>query len=110
MIYLLKIEWLKLKKYTAFIVVGIFFIVGVFATNYIVYTVNKNIIQNVGAAGLISFSPYNFANTWQSTSYATGFILLLPALLMFAGQPAVAAEPESRPENRFGNRPNSTTE
>ncbi len=82
MIYLLKIEWLKLKKYTAFIVVGIFFIVGVFATNYIVYTVNKNIIQNVGAAGLISFSPYNFENTWQSTSYATSFILLLPALLI----------------------------
>lgn len=79
---LLKIEWLKLKNYTAFKVMAIFFIVGVFALNYIVYIVNKNIVNNVPGAGLISFSPYDFPNTWQSTSYATGFILLLPALLL----------------------------
>ena len=82
MINLLKIEWLKIKNYTAFIVMTLFFIVGVFALNYIVFTVNKNIVNNVPGAGLVSFSPYDFANTWQSTSYATGFILLLPALLL----------------------------
>jgi ABC-2 type transport system permease protein len=79
---LLKIEWLKLKNYTAFKVMAIFFAVGVIAINYIVYTVNKNIVNNVPGAGLISFSPYNFENTWQTTSYATGFILLLPSLLL----------------------------
>jgi len=79
---LLKIEWLKLKNYTAFKVMTIFFGVGVFALNYIVYIVNKNIVKNVPGAGLVSFSPYNFDSTWQSTSYATGFILLLPALLL----------------------------
>ena len=82
MINLLKIEWLKIKNYTAFKVMAIFFIVGVFALNYIVFTVNKNIVNNVPGAGLVSFSPYDFENTWQSTSYATGFILLLPALLL----------------------------
>jgi ABC-type transport system involved in multi-copper enzyme maturation permease subunit len=79
---LLKIEWLKLKNYTAFKIMAIFFTVGVFAINYIVYIVNKNIVNNVPGAQLVSFSPYNFENTWQSTSYATGFILLLPALLL----------------------------
>jgi len=79
---LLKIEWLKIKNYTAFKVMTIFFVVGVFALNYIIYTVNKNIVNNVPGAGLVSFSPYNFENTWQSTSYATGFILLLPSLLL----------------------------
>ncbi len=82
MINLLKIEWLKIKNYTAFIVMTLFFIIGVFALNYIVFIVNKNIVKNVPGAGLVSFSPYDFANTWQSTSYATGFILLLPALLL----------------------------
>ena len=82
MINLLKIEWLKIKNYTAFIVMTLFFVVGVFALNYIVFTVNKNIVKNVPGAGLVSFSPYDFENTWQSTSYATGFILLLPALLL----------------------------
>lgn len=79
---LLQIEWLKLKNYTAFKVMTVFFVVGVFALNYIVYSVNKNIVNNVPGAGLVSFSPYNFHNTWQSTSYATGFILVLPALLL----------------------------
>jgi ABC-2 type transport system permease protein len=79
---LLKIEWLKLKNYTAFKVMAIFFIVGVFALNYIVFIVNKNIVNNVPGAGLLSFSPYNFENTWQTTSYATGFILVLPSLLL----------------------------
>lgn len=82
MIYLLKIEWLKIKKYTAFIVMSIFFVVGVVATNYIVYSVNKNIVSTVGPGNILSFTPYNFANTWQTTSYATGFILLIPSLLL----------------------------
>jgi ABC-2 type transport system permease protein len=82
MIELLKIEWLKIKNYTAFKVMSLFFIIGVFALNYIVFIVNKNIVKNVPGAGLVSFSPYNFDTTWQSTSYATGFILLLPSLLL----------------------------
>jgi len=31
---------------------------------------------------MASFSPYNFDKTWQTTSYATGWILMLPALLI----------------------------
>ena len=82
MINLLKIEWLKIKNYSAFKVMTLFFIIGVFALNYIVFIVNKNIVKNVPGAGLVYFSPYDFENTWQSTSYATGFILLLPSLLL----------------------------
>jgi ABC-2 type transport system permease protein len=82
MIELLKIEWLKLKNYTAFKVLAIFFGLGVVATNYLVFEVNRNIVQRVPAGGLVSFSPYNFDMTWQTTSYATGFILLLPAMLL----------------------------
>jgi ABC-2 type transport system permease protein len=82
MMELLKIEWLKLKSYTAFKVLAIFFTIGVFATNYIVYSVNKNIVSNVPGGGMLAFSPYSFNNTWQSASYTTGYILLLPALLL----------------------------
>jgi len=82
MLHLLKIEWLKVRRYTAFIVLSFCFIAGVFLTNYIVYSVNKNIVSNVNPAGLISFSPYSFNNTWQTTSYATGFILVLPSLIL----------------------------
>lgn len=82
MLHLLKIEWMKVRRYTAFIVLSFCFIAGVLLTNYIVFSVNKNIVSHVGPSGLISFSPYSFANTWQTTSYATGFILILPSLLL----------------------------
>jgi ABC-2 type transport system permease protein len=80
---LLATEWLKLKNYKAFIILGIFFCIGVFVTNYIVYSVNKNIINKIKTGGIItSFNPYDFDKTWQTTSYATGFLLILPALLL----------------------------
>jgi ABC-2 type transport system permease protein len=83
MLNLLKIEWLKIKNYGAFKILAIFFGIGVVATNFIVYSINKNIVeQSTAGAMLSSFSPYNFTNTWQSTSYATGYLLLLPAMLI----------------------------
>ena len=83
MLKLLKTEWLKLKHYNAFIVLSSFFALGVFTTNYIVFTVNKNIVNKINTAGLVSsFNPYDFDKTWQTTSYATGWLLMLPALLL----------------------------
>lgn len=66
-----------------FKVLTIFFALGVVLVNYIVYSVNKNIVGNVNGAKIVgSFNPYSFDNTWQSTSYATGFLLILPVLLL----------------------------
>lgn len=79
---LLGVEWMKIKNYGAFKVLAIFFVIGIGLSNYIVYSVNKNIVGNINTAGLVSFSPYNFSNTWQTTSYATGYLLMLPALLI----------------------------
>ena len=83
MFNLLKIEWLKIKNYNAFIILSSFFALGIVTVNYIVFIVNKNMISQVDAAKMMgSFSPYNFDKTWQTTSYASGWLLLLPALLL----------------------------
>ncbi len=83
MFKLLNIEWLKIKNYNAFIILSSFFALGVVTVNYIVFLVNKNMISQVDAAKVMgSFSPYNFDKTWQTTSYASGWLLLLPALLL----------------------------
>lgn len=83
MINLLKIEWLKVKNYRAFIVIGIFFIVGIFVTNYIVNLFFEKVINESEASKLINrFNPYTFKYVWQTISYTSGFILLLPALLI----------------------------
>ncbi len=80
---LLKIEWLKIKNYTAFKVLGIFFVMGIVLVNYIVMLVNKKVVNNIKSGGLLSiFDPYSFDNTWQTTSYTTGFLLILPAMLL----------------------------
>ncbi|RYG49833.1 MAG: hypothetical protein EOO01_12060 [Chitinophagaceae bacterium] len=80
---LLKTEWLKYKNYNVFMIMSVLFAVGVVAANYIVYVFNKNVVGAVNTGGLVSsFSPYNFDNTWQTTSYATGYLLIIPAMLL----------------------------
>jgi len=80
---LLKIEWLKIRHYSAFIVLGLFFVLGVLATNYAVFYTKKNLIDKADPTGMIaSASPYDFSHTWQTTSYVSGFLLLLPGLLL----------------------------
>lgn len=83
MIELLKIEWLKLKNYSAFIVLSLFYVLGVLGSNYAVFYLKKNFIDQTAPGKMIAgASPYDFANTWQTTSYVSGFVLMLPALLM----------------------------
>ena len=81
---LLKIEWLKIKNYSAFIVLGLFFLLGVIGANYAVYIIKKNVVDASDPSGglFASFSPYDFAHTWQTTSYVAGCLLILPGLLL----------------------------
>jgi hypothetical protein len=80
---LLQIEWLKIKNYRAFIIIASFFALGVFTANYIVFSVFKNMVNQVQATAMVtSFNPYDFYYTWQTTSYTTGFLLILPSLLI----------------------------
>jgi ABC-2 type transport system permease protein len=84
MLQLLKIEWLKIKHYKAFIIIASCFGLGVLAANYIVFVINKNVTENVQAATMLTgaYHPYGFENTWHTTSYVTGWMLMLPALLV----------------------------
>jgi ABC-2 type transport system permease protein len=83
MINLLKIEWLKVKNYTGFILLASFFVVGVVACNYIVYLFIKNVIDKVEASKLfLSGSPFAFETVWTTVSYYSSYFLMLPALLI----------------------------
>ncbi len=83
MIQLLKIEWLKIKNYTAFIIISSFFALGIISVNYIVYTFKKNVIDVSDPTGLLSSSsPFAYPNVWQTVSYYSGWLLLLPGMLL----------------------------
>jgi ABC-2 type transport system permease protein len=80
---LLKIEWLKIKDYVAFKVIALFFIIGVGGFNYLVYYFKKKVIDRADPTGLLSSgSPFDFPRVWQTTSYYSGCLLLLPGLLL----------------------------
>jgi ABC-2 type transport system permease protein len=81
---LLKIEWLKIKNYTAFKVIGIFFIIGIVLINFGTHFIYGKISTNTPAGDLIgaAFNPYSFTSTWQTTSYMSGYLLILPAMLI----------------------------
>jgi hypothetical protein len=80
---LLKIEWLKIKNYRTFILMSIFFVIGILAVNYIVYTVFDNMVTNTDAGVLLNtFNPYEFKYVWETISYTSGYLLLLPAMLL----------------------------
>jgi hypothetical protein len=83
MINLLKIEWLKVKTYTGFILLASFFVLGVVTTNYIVYMFKKNVLDKVeGSQILFSGSPFDFDMVWKTVSYYSSYFLMLPALLL----------------------------
>lgn len=80
---LLKTEWLKLKNYLPFKLIALFFCAGIFIANYITYSFNKNIVDNVSMGSMLGTgNMYSFYNTWHTTSYTSGWLLLLPAMLM----------------------------
>jgi len=83
MMHLLKIEWLKMKNYKVFLIIAIFFTIGILLSNYIVYSVFDNMINNSSAAMLLDkFNPYDFKYVWKSVSYTSGYLLILPVLLL----------------------------
>ncbi len=83
MINLLKIEWLKIKSYTGFILLSSFFALGVVTSNYIVFMFKKNVLDKVKASELLfSGSPFDFDMVWKTVSYYSSYFLMLPALLL----------------------------
>jgi ABC-2 type transport system permease protein len=80
---LLKIEWLKIKNYTAFKVISLFFIIGIPTANYLAYIFKKKVIDTEDPTGMIaSISLFSFPKAWHSVSYFSGCLLFLPALLL----------------------------
>ncbi len=83
MINLLRIEWLKVKNYTGFILLASFFVVGVVACNYIVYLFIKNVLDKVQVTKMfLGGAPFGFDMVWTTVSYYSSYFLMLPALLI----------------------------
>lgn len=81
MLHLLKIEWLKLKNYRTFwILLGIS-IISIPAFNYVIYDLMDNSFPKINGKSLLG-SPFAFPDVWQTISWNSGLLLLIPAVLI----------------------------
>jgi ABC-2 type transport system permease protein len=78
------VEWNKVRKYTAFWVMLILYIVGVFGLNFIVYQFHKENLGSgrpPGTAQLFG-SPFDYPDVWQTISWNSGWIFPILGLLL----------------------------
>lgn len=80
MLHLLKIEWLKLKNYRTFWILSILYIISIFGFNYIVHQGYSDKPAEVEM--LIRETPYQFPQVWQTISYFSSFLTLMPGLIV----------------------------
>jgi ABC-2 family transporter protein len=86
MISLLRIEWLKMKKYNAF-----WWIMGITALsypgiNYIFYMAYDTIIQKNNTAGQLAKvyigNPFTFPEVWHTVAYFSSWFVFIPAVVI----------------------------
>lgn len=86
MFALIKIEWLKIKKYPAFWwMLGIVALTypGTNAMAYVAYlkaTTGKEVTSNI--AKMLLGNPFAFPEVWHSVAYFSSFFILLPSILV----------------------------
>ena len=81
---LLKLEWLKVRKYRAFITLLVFYLVSIFGINYIVSKAISDhpTAGNVDVVGMLVGTPFDFPQVWQTVCFLGSFLLLIPGLII----------------------------
>jgi ABC-type transport system involved in multi-copper enzyme maturation permease subunit len=86
MLSLLRIEWLKIRKYPAFWwMLGIVLLTypginGIFLNVYQQFTTRKDMAGSF--AKMVLGNPFAFPETWHTVAYFSSFFVLLPAILV----------------------------
>ena len=81
MLHLLKIEWLKVKNYRTFWILLLITTIAVPAFNYVIYDLMNNSFPKVNGKSFIG-SPFAFPDVWQTVSWNSSLLLLIPAILV----------------------------
>ena len=81
MIRLLEIEWMKVKNYRTFWILLLITIVSIPAFNYTVYDLTNNSFPKIRGKNILG-SPFAFPEVWQTVSWNSTLLLLIPAVLV----------------------------
>jgi hypothetical protein len=81
MLQLLRIEWMKVKNYRTFwILLGIS-IVCIPGLNYTIYNLTENSFPKIQGKSILG-SPFAFPDVWQTVSWNSSMLFLIPAILI----------------------------
>lgn len=81
MLHLLHIEWLKLNRYKAFILLSILFVISIFGFNYLFDYQLSDSFSDPMASNIVG-TPYSFPYVWRTVSYMSSFLLFIPGMLI----------------------------
>jgi ABC-2 type transport system permease protein len=81
MFRLLKIEWMKVKNYRTFWILLAISIIAIPSFNYVVYDLTNNSFPKIRGKSILG-SPFAFPDVWQTISWNSSLLLLIPAVLV----------------------------
>lgn len=86
MVKLLYVEWLKLRPYRTFWILGILYLVSIFAVNYIGYRIQEEVYREESTKGMaemvLGTRPWAFPNVWHTAAWLSSWLLYFPGLMM----------------------------
>ncbi len=85
MLTLIKIEWLKIKKYPAFWWMLLIVVLAYPGINLLFYSGYKEAMGKKGIGDIaraLMGNPFEFPETWHTVAYFSSFFVLLPAILV----------------------------
>ncbi|WEK37737.1 MAG: ABC transporter permease [Candidatus Pseudobacter hemicellulosilyticus] len=82
MLQLLKIEWLKLRHYRTFWILGSLYLVSLVAINYIGFSIEQRTIAKEQMLKAMVGTSFGYPNVWQTVGWLSSFLVFIPALLI----------------------------
>ncbi len=81
MLNLLKVEWLKIKNYRTFWILLAMSLLCIPGLNYLIYDLMNNSFGKVNGKAILG-SPFAFPDAWQTITWNSGWLFILPAILI----------------------------
>lgn len=82
MLKILRVEWMKVKNYRTFWILLAIAVLSIPAVNYMLFNIMKNSFPKGRGAAAILGSPFGFPDVWQTVSWNSSLLFLIPAILI----------------------------
>lgn len=82
MVRLLKLEWMKIRKYRAFLILLALYVVSILGVNYMVFNSMTKVSRANPMTEALLGNPFCFPEVWQSVSYISSFLFFIAGLIV----------------------------